>query len=53
MELKADQFFAPTNKKVFKLLSDISKKLRSNDKIKRYEANYFIKSTKRSLNVAR
>uniref|UniRef100_UPI003F490666 dynamin family protein n=1 Tax=Niallia taxi TaxID=2499688 RepID=UPI003F490666 len=49
MELKADPFFAPTNKKVFKLLSDISKKLRSNDKIKRYEAELILSKAQKEV----
>ncbi|KOO48164.1 dynamin family protein [Priestia koreensis] len=49
VELKADEFFAPTNKKVFKLLSDISKKLRSNDKIKKYEAEILLAKAQKEV----
>jgi GTPase Era involved in 16S rRNA processing len=49
IEFKADEFFAATNKKVFKLLSDISMKLRSNDKIKRFEAELLLAKAQKEV----
>ncbi|MDT0160663.1 dynamin family protein [Bacillus sp. AG4(2022)] len=49
MELIIDDFFVTTNKKVFKLLSAISKKLRSNEKIKKYEAELLLAKAQKDV----
>lgn len=49
MDLDSGDFFAPTNKKVFKLLNDINKKIRSHEKIKRHESERILSKAQKDV----
>ncbi|PED57379.1 GTPase [Bacillus anthracis] len=49
MNLDSGDFFAPTNKKVFKLLNDINKKIRSHEKIKRHESERILSKAQKDV----